>query len=137
MAQWYITRYARLSNGEVELISYAKASNFAIAQSRERVTLPNGEFYHAETSVGSLLPMLKLAWHNRDKYSHKPHTAQMQVDAEYKAQHILRAEDVNFNKTMQAMKILKPLLTQVQYAMVFEAVMRKPSVMKYLYERSN
>ena len=137
MAQWYIARYARLSNGEVELLSYVKALNFAIAQNYERVNLPNQEFYHAETTVGSLLPMLKLVWQNREKYSHKPHTAQMQADAEYKAQHILRAEDVDFNQTVQTMQILKPLLTQAQYAMVFKAVMRKPSVMKYLYERSN
>ena len=134
MTQWYITRYARLSNGEVELLSYAQASNFATAQSRERVNLPNQEFYHAETSVGSLLPKFKPYWVAREKYSHKPYVAQMQTEAEIKARHLIDAEDVDFASMTQEMQILKPLLTQAQYTVVFQAVMRKPSVMKYLYE---
>ncbi len=135
MAQWYITTYARLSNGEVELISYVKAPNFAVAQGAERINLQKPQFYHAENCVGSLLPALKLDWIAREQYSHKPYVAQMQVDAEHKAQHILRVVDVDFTKTMQTMQTLKPLLTKTQYDLVFKALMRKPSVMKYLYER--
>jgi hypothetical protein len=137
MTQWYITKYARLSNGGVELLSYVKASNFAIAQSRERDYLPNGEFYHAESRVGSLLPTFKPYWVAREKYSHKPYVAQMQAEAELKAQHLIDAEDVDFALMTQEMQILKPLLTQAQYTVVFQALMRKPSVMKYLYERNN
>lgn len=136
MAQWYITKYARLSNGEVELLSYSKAPNFDVACGAENINLPNDQFYHAENRVGSILPALKLTWMNREKYSHKPHVAQMQIDAEHKAQHILRAEDVDFAKTMKAMQVLKPLLIKAQYDLVLQALMRKPSVMKYLYERS-
>ena len=137
MAQWYITKYARLSNGEVELISYSKAPNFNVACGAEHINLPNDQFYHAENCVGSMLPKLELEWIAREKYSHKAHIAQMQSDAEYKAQHILRAEDVDFASTMRVMQVLKPLLIKAQYDLVLKALMRKPSVMKYLYERSN
>lgn len=137
MAQWYITKYARLSDGGVELISYSKATNFEVACSKERINLPNNQFYRAENRIGSMLPRLKLDWVAREQYSHKPHMAQMQVDAEYKAQHIFRADDVDFTKTMQMMQVLKPLLIKAQYDLVFQALMRKPSVMKYLYEKEN
>lgn len=136
MAQWYITKYARLSNGEVELLSYSKASNFEVACSKERINLPNNQFYRAENRVGSLLPKLKLCWVAREKYSHKPQTAQLQAEAEIQAQRILDAVDVDFTKTVKDMQILKPLLTKVQYDLVFQSLMRKPSVMQYLYERS-
>jgi hypothetical protein len=134
MAQWYISKYARLLNGEVELLSYTKAANFDVACGAERINLPNNQFYHAENRVGSMLPRLKLEWIARERYSHKAHVAQMQVDAEYKAQHILRAEDVDFASTMRVMQVLKPLLIKAQYDLVLQSLMRKPSVMQYLYE---
>ena len=137
MSQWYITKYARLANGEVELISYSKAPNFQVACGAERINLPNPQFYRAENRVGSMLPKIKACWVARDTYSHKPHVAQLQVEAEIKAQHILDADDVDFAETKKTMKNLKPLLTKAQYDLVFVAIMRKPSVMQYLYERSN
>lgn len=137
MTQWYITRYARLLNGEVELISYTKAANFEVACSAEHINLPNNQFYHAESRIGNLLPELKLYWVARDKYSHKPKVAELQAEAEIKAQFILNAEDLEFAPTMQFLKDIKGLLTKAQYDTVFKATMRKPSVMKYLYERNN
>ena len=136
MAQWYITRYARLLNGEVELISYTKASNFAVACGSENINLPNGEFYKAESTVGSLLPKIKPYWVARERYSHKPQIAGLQVRAENMAKRIIVAEDIDFNKATERMRYLKPLLIKAQYDLVFQALMRKPSVIKYLYERS-
>lgn len=136
MAQWYITTYARLSNGEVELISYSKAANFNVACGAERINLPSPQFYHAENCVGSLLPKFKPYWVAREKYSHKPNKAEMQIKAENVAKRIITAKDVDFNKATKVMRDLKPLLTKAQYDLVFQALMRKPSVMKYLYERS-
>ena len=136
MAQWYITTYARLSNGGVELISYTKAANFNAACGAERIKLPSPRFYHAENCVGSLLPQFKPSWEAREKYSHKPEMMGMQVRAENIAKRIISSEDVDFNKITAKMKKLKPFLTMTQYYLVFQALMRKPSVMKYLYERS-
>lgn len=137
MAQWYITTYARLYNGEVELISYTKAPNFGVACGAERINLPNNQFYRAENCIGSLLPKLKPYWVVRERYSHKPDTAEMQVKAENMAKRIILAKDVDFNQATTKMKDLKPLLTKAQYDLVFKALMRKPSVMKYLYEKEN
>lgn len=136
MTQWYITKYVRLLDGEVELISYTKAPNFNVARGSERINLPNNQFYHAESRVGSLLPKFKPIWVAREVYSHKPETAQMQVDAELYAQRILDADDVNFGSTMTTMRMIKSLLTQAQYDLVLKALMRKPSVLQHLYERS-
>ena len=137
MAQWYISIYARLHDGGVELISYSKAPNFNVACGAERINLPKPQFYHAENCVGSLLPKLKPLWVAREVYSHKPKVAQMQVEAELQAQHLISAVDVDFAETMRILKDIKSLLTFAQYDMVLQYVMRKPSVMKYLYERSN
>ena len=136
MTQWYITRYARLLNGGVELISYSEAPNFEVACGAENINLPDDHFYHAEYRVGSLLPNLKSYWVAREKYSHKPETAELQAEAEIKAQAILDAVDVDFAETMQTMKDLKGLLTKAQYDMVLKSLMRKPTVMQHLYERS-
>jgi hypothetical protein len=136
MAQWYITKYARLVDGTVEIISYTKAANFAVACGAERTNLPKPQFYHAENCIGSLLPMLKPYWVARERYSHKPKMAEMQLKAENVAKRIITAKDVDFNKATKAMKDLRPLLTKAQYDLVFQSLMRKPSVMKYLYERS-
>ena len=135
MAQWYISIYARLENGEVELISYSKAANFNVACGAERINLPKPQFYHAENCVGSLLPRFKPYWVAREKYSHKPETAGLQVRAENMAKRLILAEDVDFDKATKRMKDIQPLLTKAQYDLVFKALMRKPSVMKYLYER--
>lgn len=133
---WYITKYARLHNGEVELISYTKAPNLAYACGAECINLPNDQFYQAECIIGSLLPKFKPYWVARERYSHKPHIAQMQVEAELKAQYLIDAKDVDFALMTREMQILKPLLTQAQFDVTFNALKRKPSVMKYLYERS-
>lgn len=136
MAQWYITRYARLLDGEVELISYSVALDYTEAKLQERINLPNGEFYKAECELGSLLKPFKPRWAKREKYSHKPQMAQMQLEAEKVAKRIIKAENINFNGTMHIMKAIEPMLTKKQYDLTFQALMRKPSVMKYLYERS-
>lgn len=137
MSQWYTTRYARLLDGEVELISYSLASSFAEAKMQERINLPNAQFYKAESEVGSLLKPFKPRWAKREKYSHKPQMAEMQLEAERAAKCIIKAADVNFHGTMQIMKTIEPMLTKRQYDLTFQALMRKPSVMKYLYERNN
>ena len=136
MAQWYITTYARLSNGEVELISYHKAANFNVACGAERINLQSPQFYHAENCVGSLLPKLKLDWIERERYSHKEDVEIAQIGAELVAKRMIKSKDVNFANATRAMKELKPLLTKAQYDLVFKALMRKPSVMAFLYERS-
>jgi hypothetical protein len=136
MSQWYITKYSRLVNGTVEIISYTKAANFAVACGAERINLPKPQFYHAENCVGSLLPKLQLDWIEREQYAHKKDKAEMQIGAELVAKRIIKSKDVNFANITKAMKDLKPLLTKAQYDLVFKALMRKPSVMKYLYERS-
>ena len=102
---WYISKYARLSNG-VELISYSIAPNFDIACAYERIHLPDGQFYRAEDRVGSLLPKPKLHWTNREIYSHKPYVAKMQADAESKAQQLIQAPDVDFAQMQHTMKVL-------------------------------
>ena len=137
MAQWHITRYARLLNGEVELISYTVASGFAEAKLAERINLPNAQFYKAESEVGSLLKPFKPRWAKREQYSHKPKMAEMQLEAERAAKSIIKAADVKFHGTMHIMKTIEPMLTKKQYDLTFQALMRKPSVMKYLYERNN
>ena len=134
MAQWYITKYARLLDGEVELISYTVATTLAEAKLAERTHLRNGEFYKAEYELGSLLPPFKPRWAKRERYSHKPETAKLQLEAERAAKYIIKADDLKFQGTMSVMRSIEPMLTKAQFDLTLKALMRKPSVMKYLYE---
>lgn len=138
---WYITRYARLSNGEFELLTYTPMRSLEDAQHRAKAKLPYNEFYEVECTVGSLLPKFQ---HTtiavREKYSHKKHIAQLQVDAELKAQHLLDTLGTNtfdIKDVLTEMQLLKAILTKPQYQILLDAVMSKPCVKKILYERGN
>lgn len=136
--QWYLTRYARLSNGEFELLSYTPMSSFAEAQYRAKTNLPNNEFYEVEHKVGSLLtPKPQSCWVARDRYSHKPMTAELQAEAELKAQQILNmldSNDFDIKAVLSDMQTIKPILTKPQYEILLNNLMSKPCTMKILYE---
>ena len=138
--QWYLTRYARLSNGEFELITYDKMPSLEVAQLRAKTNLPDNEFYEVEFCVGSLLPPTpKPCWVARDKYSHKPDVAQCQVEAELKAQRLLkkRYTQNTFNLKIMLKNIveLKSFLIKPQYQLLLDVLMSKPYTIKILYER--
>jgi hypothetical protein len=137
--QWYLTKYARLSNGEFELLTYEPMPNLAVAQYKAQTQLPNNEFYEVECRVGSLLPPTpKPCWVARDRYSHKPHVAQLQCEAEVKAQQLLDILDSNIfdiKSLLEEIRLLKPILTKPQYSILLNTLMSKPYVTKILYER--
>lgn len=138
MLQWYLTRYARLSNGEFELLTYDPMPSLAVAQYKAQTQLTNNEFYEVEYKIGSLLPKHQGHWVAREIYSHKPNVMALQINAEVKAQQVLK--DLNNNtfdlkQTLVDMQVLKPILTKPQYQILHNALMSKPCVMKILYER--
>lgn len=140
MTQWYLTRYAELTNGGFELITYDKMPSLEVAQLRAKTKLPHNEFYEVECRVGSLLPkMPKPTWIDREMYSHKPDLAQQQVDAELKAKRILKnictKDSFNIKIAMKNLLDLKPYLIQAQYQLLLDALMSKPITTKFLYER--
>lgn len=135
--KWYLTRYARLSSGEFELITYDEMPSLEVAQCRAKTQLPNNEFYEVECRVGSLLPPTpQPCWVARERYSHKPHIAQCQVEAELKAQRILKriykAETLNPKRTLTNIVALKEWLTKPQYQILLETLMSKPCIIKIL-----
>ena len=136
--QWYLTRYARLTNGQFELISYVSMKSLEQAQCRAKVTLPNNEFYKVEHKVGSLIKPQNKCWVARDKYSHSQVTAKMQIMAEIKALEILdilEGSDFDVKGIFTDMQLIKPLLIQAQYKVLLNTFIATPSVMKVLYER--
>ena len=138
--QWYLTRYAELSNGEFELITYDKMPSLEVAQHRAKTKLPNNEFYEVECRVGSLLPKApKPTWIVREMYSHKPDLAQQQVEAELKARQLLKKiytkDSFNLKITMTNILKLKPYLIQAQYQLLLDTLISKPIATKVIYER--
>lgn len=137
IVQWYLTRYARLTNGQFELISYVSMKSLEQAQCRAKVTLPDNEFYKVEHKVGSLIKPPIKCWVARDKYSHNQVTAQMQVSAEIKAHKILsmlESADFDIKSIFTDMQLIKPLLTQAQYQLLLNTLIATPNAMKILYE---
>jgi len=137
--QWYLTRYARLTNGQFELLTYA-AMPLAEAKSKARTKLPNNEFYEVEYCVGSLLtPATQPCFVPRERYSHKPDVAQQQVEAELKAQRMLKrictATTLDPKRTLTNVVKLKQWLTKPQYQMLIDALMTKPCIIKLLYDK--
>lgn len=135
--QWYLTRYAKLSNGQYELISYTPMPTFEDAYHKAQTKLPNNEFYEAEHRVGSLLPALKFCWIARTEYSHKPHIAEAQAQAEVKAQSLLNVIaqstlDLDVKSIMDDILLLKPLLTKPQYNILLTALMSTPQIIRRL-----
>lgn len=139
--QWYLTKYARLSNGGVELISYAPMPSVEVARHRARTSLPNNEFYEVECRVGSLLPPTPPpCWVAREVYSHKPAVAQQQVDAELCAVRILHRVQTNridIKNTFAQIKEIRPFLTAPQFEVLFNALKSNAKIIKMLYEENN
>ena len=136
--QWYLTKYARLANGQFELISYTPMPSVEVAKCYAQRRLPNNEFYEVEFKVGSLIPTLPNVWVVRDRYSHKPTVAQQQVDAELVALRILKRVESNridINNTFAQIKKIRPFLTAPQFEVLFNALKSNPKVIKMLYER--
>ena len=137
--QWYLTRYARLSNGEFELLTYDEMPSLEIAQHRARIQLPYEEFYEVECKVGSLLkPQPQPCWINRERYSHKPHVVAIQINAEVKAQAILKmleANDFDAKQVFADIQALRSILTKPQYQILLNTFISKPCIIKILYER--
>ena len=138
--QWYLTRYARLSNGGFELITYDPMPSLEVAQLRAKTQLPCNEFYEVECRVGSLLtPPPKPTWIARDRYSHKAEVAQCQVEAELKAQRMLKriykADTLSPKRTLTNIVALKEWLTKPQYQLLLDTLMSKPCVIKIMYEK--
>ena len=139
--QWYLTKYAQLSNGEFELITYTPMPSLEVAQHRSKVTLPNNEFYEVECSVGSLLPPTSQpCWVARERYSHKPQIAQQQIEAELCAIRILsriKTNRIDLKNTFAQIKDIRPFLTAPQFEVLFTALKSNPKVVKVLYERGD
>ena len=138
--QWYLTRYARLTNGQFEVISYSEMPNLEIAQHRAKTILHNNEFYEVEFRVGSLLPSNQPCWFVRDRYSHKPAIAQQQVEAELCAIRILnriKSNRIDITNTFAQIKKIRPFLIAPQFEVLFAALKSNPRVMKILYERGD
>lgn len=136
---WYLTKYVRLANGKVELLTYTQM-DFSEAQYKSTRQLPDNEFYYVECKVGSLLAQPKPVWIARERYSHKPYVAKAQADAEVKAQQLLDtlstySTDLDIKSILSTMQLLKPLLTQPQYNTLLTTLMVQPQVIKTLYER--
>lgn len=136
--QWYLTRYAELADGKFELITYDKMPSLEVAQLRAKTKLSNNEFYEVEFRVGSLLaPTPKPCWVARDRYSHIPYIAQQQVEAELKAQQLLKKiytqDTFNLKIMFKHMLDIKPFLIKAQYQILLDTLMSKPYVIKKLY----
>lgn len=137
MLQWYLTEYARLADGKVELLSYTPM-DFDTAQYKATKTLSDDKFYFVECKVGSLLtPQPNPYWIARERYSHKPYVAKMQAEAEIKAQKILDALsvysiDLDLKSILSEMQLIKPLLIKPQYDILLNCLMSKPQVMQIL-----
>ena len=136
--QWYLTVYARLSDDEFELITYDKMPSLEVAQLRAKTQLSDNMFYEVEFRVGSLLPPTpKPTWIARDRYSHKPDLAQQQVEAELKAQRLLkkiyRQDTFNLKIMLKNILELKSFLIQAQYQLLLDTLMSKPYTIKTLY----
>ena len=137
--QWYLTRYARLPNGRFELITYDKMPNLETAQLRAKTQLSDNMFYEVEFRVGSLLdPTPKPCWVARNRYSHIPYIAEQQVEAELKAQQLLKKictqDTFNLKIMLKHMLDIKPFLIQAQYQILLDTLMSKPYVIKKLYD---
>ena len=138
--QWYLTRYAGLTNGQFELISYNKMPNLETAQLRAKTKLPNNEFYEVECRVGSLLQHTQSCWVARERYSHKPNVAQQQVEAELCAIRILNrieSNRIDLKNTFKQIKDIRPFLTAPQFEVLFNALKSNQKVIQMLYERGN
>ena len=142
--RWYVSLYSTVGEKAYHLLDYVECDSLDSAKilfSKSRAEYDT-DFYHLESTLGSLDTSTKGVFRHREKYSHNAKAAKSQADGEERARKVLRSirslkptSSINhIQSIMKEVRKLKPYLTKTQYDAILTELERQPIIRKLLLE---
>ena len=142
--KWYVSLYTTVGEKAYRLLDYVECQNLEVAKCKQnKLQAEYGtDFWHLESTLGSLDTSTKGVFRCRDQYSHNAKAAKSQVDGEEKARKVLRSirtlkptsSIAHIQSVMKEVRRLKPYLTKTQYDVILTELERQPIIRKLLKE---
>ena len=138
--KWYVSLYETIGDGSYHILSYEECDSLDSAKlklSKSRAKYDT-DFYHLESTLGSLDTSTKGVFNRRKQYSHNAKAAKSQADGEERAKKVLRSirslkptsSLAHIQSIMKDVRKLKPYLTKDQYDVVLTELERQPVIRK-------
>ena len=142
--KWYVSLYETIGDGLFHILSYEECDSLDSAKIKlsKSHAKYDTDFYHLESTLGSLDTSTKGVFHCRKQYSHNAKAAKSQADGEERAKKVLRSirslkptSSINhIQSIMTDVRKLKPYLTKTQYDAILTELERQPIIRKLLLE---
>ena len=142
--KWYVSLYSMVGEKAYHLLDYVECDNLDSAKiklSKSRSEYAT-DFWHLESTLGSLDTSSKGVFRRREQYSHNAKAAKSQANGEERAKKVLRSirslkptSSMNhIQSIMTDVRKLKPYLTKTQYDALITELERQPIIRKLLFE---
>lgn len=142
--KWYVSLYETVGERSYRIRSYVVCDDLDSAKlelSKSRAEYGT-DFYHLESTLGSLDTSAKGVFHKRQQYSHSTKAAISQAWGEEQAKKVLRSirclrptsSIAHIQSIMTNVRKLKPYLTKTQYDVILTELERQPVIRKLLLE---
>jgi hypothetical protein len=142
--KWYVSLYTTVGEKSYRLLDYVECNSLDSAKikvSKSRSEYAT-DFWHLESTLGSLDTSTKGVFHRREQYSHNTKAATSQAEGEERAKKVLRSirslkptsSIAHIQSIMKEVRTLKPYLTKTQYDTILTELERQPIIRKLLLE---
>ena len=142
--KWYVSLYTTVGEKAYRLLDYVECDNLDVAKHKmsKSHTEYGTDFWHLESTLGSLDTSTKGVFRRREQYSHNAKAAKSQADGEERAKKVLRSirslkptsSLAHIQSIMKNVRMLKPYLTKTQYDAIITELERQPIIRKLLKE---
>ena len=142
--KWYVSLYTTVGERSYRLLDYVECNSLDSANIKlsKSHTEYGTDFWHLESTLGSLDTSTKGVFHRREQYSHNAKAAKSQADGEERAKKVLRSirslrptsSLAHIQSIMTDVRKLKPYLTKTQYDVILTELERQPIIRKLLLE---
>ena len=142
--KWYVSLYETIGDGDFHILSYEEYNSLDSAKIKlsKSHAKYDTDFYHLESTLGSLDTSTKGVFRRREQYSHNAKAAKSQAEGEERARKVLRSirslkptSSMNhIQSIMTDVRRLKPYLTKTQYDAIITELERQPIIRKLLKE---
>lgn len=142
--KWYVSLYETVGEKSYHILSYMECDSLESAkiQLSKSHAKYDTDFYHLESTLGSLDTSTKGVFRRREQYSHNAKAAKSQAEGEERARKVLRSirslkptsSLEHIQSIMRDVRKLKPYLTKTQYDTLLTELERQPIIRKLQLE---
>lgn len=142
--KWYVSLYTTVGERSYRLLNYVECKDLDSAKIKHSKSKAeyDADFWHLESTLGSLDTSTKGVFHHRKEYSHNAKAAKSQADGEERAKKVLRSirslkptsSIAHIQSIMRDVMMLKPYLTNTQYDAILTELERQPIIRKLQLE---